>query len=348
MSFFKQFPKIEYDFNRTGVKQNMVDLFRSVRPLPSFLDNYSAYKFYEIKNGERPDIVSQRLYGTSQYYWTFFAVNEFLHDGYRAWPMSQEDLFTYIEKEYEGYVIETNPVITRDTDGLITNHRNSLSGRFALGETITGATSGATGTLTSKITDLSQLVVQNVTGAFIGDQTPGSNTTELVVGGTSEDSVSTYNVYKYAEAPYYYYETDAASQIERISLTAGGTGYSSAPTITITGNGSGAEAVATVSNGAIISIRVTNKGSGYTSSPIITITGGGGSGGLASAVILQDEKKPVTNANHIVGGVDALDLSYITNRAHVIEENDERSSIRYVDPSYVERFVNQFEELINE
>ena len=62
MSFFKQFPKIEYDFNRTGVKQNMVDLFRSVRPLPSFLDNYSAYKFYEIKNGERPDIVSQRLY----------------------------------------------------------------------------------------------------------------------------------------------------------------------------------------------------------------------------------------------------------------------------------------------
>tara|TARA_B110000444_G_scaffold261313_1_gene312537 strand:+ start:1014 stop:1826 length:813 start_codon:yes stop_codon:yes gene_type:complete len=269
MSFFRQFPKVEYDFNRTGVKQNMVDLFRSVRPLPSFLDNYSAYKFYEIKNGERPDIISKRLYGTTQYYWTFFAVNEFLHDGYRAWPMSQEDLFTYIEKEYEGYVIETNPVITRDTDGLITNHRNSLSGRFALGETITGATSGATGTLTSKITDLSQLVVQNVTGAFIGDQTPGSNTTELVVGQTSGDSVSTYNVYKYAEAPYYYHLTNDA------------------------------------------------------------------------------DLKPVTNANHIVGGVDALDLSYVSNRSHVIEENDERSKLRYVDPNYINQFVNDFEDLIN-
>ena len=269
MSFFRQFPKVEYDFNRTGVKQNMVDLFRSVRPLPSFLDNYSAYKFYEIKNGERPDIISKRLYGTTQYYWTFFAVNEFLHDGYRAWPMSQEDLFTYIEKEYEGYVIETNPVITRDTDQLITDHRNSLAGRFTLGETITGATSGATGTLTSKITDLSQLVVQNVTGAFIGDQTPGSNTTELVVGGTSEDSVSTYNVYKYAEAPYYYYRTDDA------------------------------------------------------------------------------DLKPVTNANHIVGGVDALDLSYVSNRSHVIEENDERSKLRYVDPNYINQFVNDFEDLIN-
>ena len=270
MAFFKQFPKIEYDFNRTGVKQNMVDLFRSVRPLPSFLDNYSAYKFYEIKNGERPDIISQRLYGTSQYYWTFFVINDFLHDGYRTWPMSQEDLFDYIAKEYEGYVIETNPVITRDTDQLITDHRNSLAGRFTLGETITGATSGATGTLTSKITDLSQLVVQNVTGAFIGDQTPGSNTTELVVGGTSEDSVSTYNVYKYAEAPYYYYRTDDA------------------------------------------------------------------------------DLKPVTNANHIIGGVDALHLSYVSNRSHIIEENDERSKIRYVDPNYIDEFINKYEDLLNE
>ena len=32
MSFFKQFPKVEYDFNRTGVSTNMVDLFRHVKP----------------------------------------------------------------------------------------------------------------------------------------------------------------------------------------------------------------------------------------------------------------------------------------------------------------------------
>lgn len=268
MSFFRQFPKIEYDFNRTGVLQNMVDLFRSVRPLPSFLDNYSAYKFYEIKNGERPDIVSQRLYGSSEYYWTFFVINDYLHDGLRSWPMSQEDLFDYIAKEYEGYAIETNPVIVRDTDGLITDHRNSLSGRFTLGETITGATSGASGTLKLKNADLSQLVIQDVTGgAFVG--TAGSST-ELVVGQTSEDSVSTWNVYPYAEAPYYYYKTDDAL------------------------------------------------------------------------------KKPVTNSDHILGGVDPLQLSYVTNREHIIEENDERSKIRYVDPAYVEQFVDQFEELINE
>lgn len=202
MAFFKQFPRVEYDFNRQGVLQNMVDLFRSVRALPSFLDNYTGYRLYEIKNGERPDIVSGRIYGTSKYYWTFFVINDFLHDGTRSWPMSQEDLQVYMAKEYNGYVIETNPKITN-------NFENSLAGRFQLGETLTGSVSGATGKLTRKITDLSQLVIQNVTGAYIGSATGAK---ELITGATSEDSVSTYNVYKYLDAPYYYYETSDANK----------------------------------------------------------------------------------------------------------------------------------------
>lgn len=202
MAFFKQFPKIKYDFNRQGVFQNMVDLFRSVRALPSFLDSYTGYRLYEIKNGERPDIVSGRLYGTSKYYWTFFVINDFLHDGMRSWPMSQEDLQAYMEKEYNGYVIETNPKITN-------NFEDSLAGRFTLGETLSGSVSGATGKLTKKITDLSQLVIQDVTGAYIGSATGAK---ELITGATSEDSVSTYNVYKYLDAPYYYYETSDANK----------------------------------------------------------------------------------------------------------------------------------------
>jgi hypothetical protein len=201
MSFFKQFPKVEYDTNRTGVVQNMVDLFRHVRPLPAFLDNISAYKFYEVINGERPDVVSTRLYGTPDFYWTFFVVNDFLHDGYRAWPMSQEQLLNYMNKEYNGYAIETNPTSS-------TALPNSLAGRFTLGETITGTTSNATGTLTKKNIDMSQLVVQNVTGAYIGSLVGVSNTKEVITGSTSGDFLDTYRVFKYADAPYYYYREE--------------------------------------------------------------------------------------------------------------------------------------------
>ena len=100
-------------------------------------------------NGERPDIVSSRLYGTPQFYWTFFVVNDFLHDGYRAWPMSQQDLVQYFETQYEGFVITTDPEIVPDADGLDT-FKNSIAGQFDLGEILHGGTSGAKGTLTIK------------------------------------------------------------------------------------------------------------------------------------------------------------------------------------------------------
>lgn len=55
------------------------------------------------------------------------------------------------------------------------------------------------------------------------------------------------------------------------TVTVGGSGYSSAPTVTITGNGTGAAATATVSSGAVSGITITNAGSGYTTGATITI-----------------------------------------------------------------------------
>ena len=66
MSYFKQFPTLPYDFDRNGIKQTVVDIYRSARPLNAYLDDLNAYSFYEVKNGERPDIASQRIYGTTQ------------------------------------------------------------------------------------------------------------------------------------------------------------------------------------------------------------------------------------------------------------------------------------------
>jgi len=209
MSFFKQFPKISYDFDRNGVLQNVVNIYKSVRPLKAFEDNLNTYTFYEVKNGERPDIVSQRLYGSTRFYWTFFILNDFLHDGLAAWPMSQEKLQKYMANEYSGIVINTNPQIQRDSDQSIIDHRNSLAGRFTLGETITGGTSGATGTLHKKDVDLNQIVLKNVTGTFLGD---GGGVSESLTGGTSNDSVGTYEVFKYIDAPHHYYRTDDPDQ----------------------------------------------------------------------------------------------------------------------------------------
>ena len=76
--------------------------------------------------------------------------------------------------------------------------------------------------------------------------------------------------------------------IHRIKVTAGGSGYTSIPTVVINGNGSGCSASATidVNTGTVTAIDVpkTSVGSGY-SIASVEITGGGGTGATARAII---------------------------------------------------------------
>ncbi len=70
--------------------------------------------------------------------------------------------------------------------------------------------------------------------------------------------------------------------------TSGGSGYTSAPTVTISAPNSGSDtatAVAHIEGGKVKYIHVTSFGSGYTSVPTVTINGGGGSGATAVASI---------------------------------------------------------------
>lgn len=72
------------------------------------------------------------------------------------------------------------------------------------------------------------------------------------------------------------------AKLTQLHITDTGSGYTSAPTVTLTGGGgSGASAVAEISDGKVMGLRWTSKGSGYTSAPDLSFTGGGGSGASA-------------------------------------------------------------------
>jgi hyaluronate lyase len=71
-----------------------------------------------------------------------------------------------------------------------------------------------------------------------------------------------------------------------IKVVNGGTGYTTAPTVAITGGGgTGATATATISAGKVSSIALATSGTGYTTVPTITLSGGGGSGATATPLL---------------------------------------------------------------
>ena len=82
------------------------------------------------------------------------------------------------------------------------------------------------------------------------------------------------------------WRANSGGVVDTIAITAGGTGYTFIPTVTITGGGgSGATATAVISGrgGSVTEIIIDDGGSGYTSAPTVTISSGGGSGATATA-----------------------------------------------------------------
>ena len=118
-------------------------------------------------------------------------------------------------------------------------------------------------------------------------------------------------------------------QIDKINITNGGAGYTSAPKINITGGGgSGAQATATINNGVVTSINIVNGGSGYTSDPTVTIVSGsganvscsiGGGSGVISIQLLNAGTGYTVAPNitiaapNIPGGIQATAVANISN-----------------------------------
>lgn len=88
-----------------------------------------------------------------------------------------------------------------------------------------------------------------------------------------------------------------------IAVTAGGSGYSVAPTVSITAPDAygvgfvNATATATVLAGAVTAVTVTLAGTGYVNTPTVSFSGGGGTGAAATATL---QSRMTTMANQEV------------------------------------------------
>ena len=91
-----------------------------------------------------------------------------------------------------------------------------------------------------------------------------------------------------ANTTYDMYDDMYSGEVIGLEIESGGDGYTSLPTITVTGGGgSGASfgAIVDTGLGKIIGIQTFAKGSGYTSNPTVTVTGGGGANAILNPVV---------------------------------------------------------------
>lgn len=80
-------------------KQTIVpDIFRRVH-LDKFFQNRLHLIEYYVGEGETPEIVADKIYGSSKYHWLVLLANN-ITDVQREWPLSQNSLTAYIKDKY--------------------------------------------------------------------------------------------------------------------------------------------------------------------------------------------------------------------------------------------------------
>jgi hypothetical protein len=114
---------------------------------------------------------------------------------------------------------------------------------------------------------------------------------------------------------------DVNGELDSIAVTAGGSGYTSAPTVVIEGDGTGAVATATLTGDVVTSITVTSEGRGY-SFAFVKITGGGGSGATATASLGSTETPSLQSAVEAAAVSGTLDRIVVTSGGVDFVEGD--------------------------
>jgi len=343
-----------YDFNRTGTVQQMVNIFRSIRPQSSVLNDTTLYKKYHIDNGLRPDVISERLYGTPEYYWTFFVINDFLHDGLQAWPLSEEGMRDHIDKNYSGIALQFTPIMTALDGNPAT--KNSIAGKLELGAFVYGLKSGAIGRIIRKDLDLNMIVLSDVIpgiegrnpqtgaidnniegGTFVTNEYIQSEWTDsegvtrtLTSGSDFLNTLKPDKIFNYADAPAFYY-LDGDEEERPVTSPDILPTQASQVTPIYSELQWNLELQSQIPNFDLDQLNETALGD---RSYIATNTS------LGAPLISNGGYQPVSDD---ISG----DIVFKSNRNFIRDKNEARSNIQVINPRFISDFVEEFERLLN-
>lgn len=177
-NYFKNFRFAEYKFgNNTDI-----DLFNNITQYVDLIDqvrnNISFTEKYHILSGDRPDVVSHKLYGTMDYYWTFYLMNE--HVRLSGWPLNNDEILDQLKSKYPNRVLTTT---------------SEIGALFPVGQVIEGQSSSAIGEIVKRNLDLGQLFVKLTQGtkftagetiSYVDTSATGSPTRTLSITGETE------------------------------------------------------------------------------------------------------------------------------------------------------------------
>ena len=97
--YFSSFPKIVYDSKGQGDIKVVTNLLKRVAVRSKVKDSAMLYDTYDIKNGDTPESIADKLYEDPELHWVVMMVND-ITDRYHEWPMMEQQFNTFVNEKY--------------------------------------------------------------------------------------------------------------------------------------------------------------------------------------------------------------------------------------------------------
>jgi len=98
--YFDSFPVIIYDSVGNGTYKDVTNILRRVAMRSKIKQNTLIYDTYDVKEGETPEMIADRLYNDPELHWVILIVND-ITDRYHQWPMSTPQFLAFINDKYD-------------------------------------------------------------------------------------------------------------------------------------------------------------------------------------------------------------------------------------------------------
>lgn len=99
--YFKYFPKTFYSNSNTSTSlETVTNILSKFSFEPEFKNNSVVYYEYDIADGETPEMLAHKFYGSSEKHWIILSLNDIVNPQ-MDWPLEQKSLINFIDKKYE-------------------------------------------------------------------------------------------------------------------------------------------------------------------------------------------------------------------------------------------------------
>ena len=98
--YFDSFPVIIYDSVGNGTYKDVTNILRRVAMRSKIKQNTLIYDTYDVREGETPEMIADRLYNDIELHWVILIVND-ITDRYHQWPMSTPQFLAFINDKYD-------------------------------------------------------------------------------------------------------------------------------------------------------------------------------------------------------------------------------------------------------